>query len=115
ELADVPGRQSNAVGHARGAVLVVRAAARLAVEQLAGGPGEMDSRRLLFLELDEAAAAATVAERFPLVLTHLPQSLFFPEWQAVVHHDCAFRFAASTGRISKKRLLADSFATGECS
>ena len=45
---------------------VIAAAAGPGVEQFAGDIGEVDAAGVFVLELDEAAASAPVAERFPL-------------------------------------------------
>src|SRR6266567_9285053 len=68
-----------------GAMPVVPAVARPGVEQAAAYVGEIDVFGLLLLELDEAAAAAAVAEAFPLGLIQVLQALCPPKWNFVDH------------------------------
>ena len=58
---------------------VVGASARRGVEQAAGECCVVDFAGVFILELEQAAAAATVAKRFPLVLRHLRQGFALPE------------------------------------
>src|SRR5690606_31684087 len=68
-----------AVRHAPPAVAVVRAAAALLVQQLAGDVGVVDDAGVLVLELDQTASATSIAQRFELDPAHFVQALRFPE------------------------------------
>ena len=68
-----------------GAMPVIPAAARPGVEQAAADIGEIDVFGLLLLELDQAAAAAAVAQAFPLGLVHLFQAFCAPERNCIDH------------------------------
>src|SRR5271163_1758709 len=59
---------------------IVLASARLAVEQRTAEVRVVDFAAFVFLELDHAAARATVAQAFPLARRHLLQGLGPPEW-----------------------------------
>src|SRR6185312_8293148 len=74
----------DAIRHDLLAVLVVLAARGLGVEQLAAGVGLGELARALELELVDAAHAAAVAQRFPLLLRHLGQRLALPERQGLL-------------------------------
>src|SRR5262249_34595788 len=63
------------------AVLVVPAARRLGVQELAAGVRLGELAGALVLELVDAAHAAAVAQRFPFLLGHLGQRLALPEGQ----------------------------------
>ena len=63
---------------------IVDASARVAIEQLAANIREMNLARVFVLELDEAAAAAAVAQAFPFGQTHLVERLRAPEWQSLL-------------------------------
>lgn len=69
----------DAVGHELFPLGVVGAAAALRIKQLAGDVGGEHLSGLLVLEAHQTAAPAAVAEAFPLLLGHLPQSFDFPE------------------------------------
>src|SRR6185312_4658519 len=79
EFANRGRRQSHAVGNPGVAALVIEAAAGLAVEQPAADVGEMNLA-ILVLELDEAAAAAAIAQALPFGEAHLVERLGPPEW-----------------------------------
>src|SRR3546814_13572487 len=72
---------------------VVGAAAGVPVEQLARDAGLVDLARILELDLQQAAFAAAVAERFPLRPGHLGERLAPPEGGDGLR----LRRAASTG------------------
>src|SRR5690554_2486328 len=79
ELLDPLGRQAGAVRHPLQAVLVVAAAAAVNVEQLAGQVEHRQLAALLVLELEQAALAAAIAERLPLLGGELLQGVLLPE------------------------------------
>ena len=72
-------RQADAVGHAAAAVGVVAAPAGVQVEQAAGDVGEGQRAGVVVPQLVQAAAAAAVAEGFPLGARHLLEPLGLPE------------------------------------
>jgi hypothetical protein len=71
--------QHHAIGHALLAVRIVDAQSVLSIEQGAGDVGRIDEAGLLIFQLVQAAAAAAVAQGFPLAAVQLRQR-FFPEW-----------------------------------
>src|SRR6202011_2526358 len=71
--------QLDAVGHDFLAILVVPAARGLGVEQFAAGVGLGELAGALVFELVDAAHAAAVADRLPLLLVHLGERLALPE------------------------------------
>src|ERR1700677_4169944 len=72
-------RQLHAVLHSLLSPRIVLASAGLAVQQCATEVGVVDLAVLLLLELDQAAARATVAQAFPFAGRHLLQGLGAPE------------------------------------
>jgi hypothetical protein len=60
------GRQLKAVANPAPPVGIIGAAAGLDIEQSAGDVGEIDAAGVFVFEFDEASAATTVAEAFPL-------------------------------------------------
>ncbi len=79
QRAHVMRRQRHAIGHDGGAVRVVLAAAGAGIEQAATDIRGEDRAGILVLQLDEAAAAAPVAERFPLLAVHRLERRGAPE------------------------------------
>ncbi|EOQ80274.1 hypothetical protein K652_12161 [Pseudomonas aeruginosa VRFPA02] len=79
ELVGLRRGELDTVGDETDALGVVGAAAALQVEQLAGDTRVVDAAVVLVLELLQAAQAATVAQRLPLVLVELGEGLAFPE------------------------------------
>src|SRR5580692_7399843 len=77
-------RQPHAIGNTPVSARIVDASARLAVEQLAANVREVNLARVLVFELDEAAAAAAVAQAFPFGETHLIEGFRAPEWQCLL-------------------------------
>jgi len=71
---------------------VIAAAAALAIEQPAADVGEIGRRRVLVLELDEAAAAAAVAQAFPFRVGHLGERFAAPERRVIDHEIYPVRF-----------------------
>jgi len=69
----------DAVGHLALAILVITAAAARLVEQAAADIGGVDAPVVLILELDEASAAAAIAQAFPFLARHLLERLAAPE------------------------------------
>lgn len=69
----------HAVMHNSKAAGVVAALARLGVQELAGNAGEVKFAGVFVFKLMNAAEAAAVAERLPLVVGHLLQRFGFPE------------------------------------
>src|SRR5216684_5977937 len=65
------------------AILVVPAAGRLGVQKLAAGVGLGEFPGVLVFELVDAAQAAAVAQRLPLLLGHLGERLALPERQVL--------------------------------
>src|SRR5690606_3734016 len=80
------GRNGNAVRNVLLPLRVMRAAARAEIEQPTSKPGRVDLTRVLVLELEQAAASATIAEGFPLGIGHLLERLLFPERLFCVSH-----------------------------
>src|SRR6185312_767959 len=74
----------DAIRHDLLAVLVVLAARGLGVEQLAAGVGLGELAGALVFELVDAAHAAAVAQRLPLLLGHLGKRLALPERQGLL-------------------------------
>ena len=83
--ATVGRRQLDAVRHPARAVRVVAALAGAEVEQPAGDVGERQLVGVVVAQLVQAAAAAAVAERFPLGAGHLLERLGLPEWRWRIH------------------------------
>ena len=75
----VAGTQRNAIGYELVAAPVTLAAAAVAIEQLAGDVGVRDLARGFVLKLLQAAPAAAVTERLPLVVSELGELLALPE------------------------------------
>ncbi len=59
------GREFHAVGNVRVTLGVVRAEAGASIEKPAGDVSEVDIRGVLIFQLDQAAAAAAVAQALP--------------------------------------------------
>ena len=76
--------QPQAVGHERLAVAIIGAARGRMIEQAAGDVGLDDRAGVLVLYLVQAAAAAAVAQRFPLAPVERCQR-FLPKWRAGIH------------------------------
>ena len=79
KLRYIDGIELEAVGNQAMAVGIVGATAGFAVEQVAYHGGRVDLGGVLVLELDQAAAAAPVAQAFPFGPGHLDEALSFPE------------------------------------
>ena len=79
KVADILRRQAHAIRHLRLPVAIVAAAACTGVEEGAADVGVLDRAGFLIVELDEAAARASVAEAFPLRLAHGLERLLAPE------------------------------------
>src|SRR4051812_17276156 len=84
ETAEVRPVELHAVRDQLQPVLVIEAPAVAAVEQFAGDIGRVEHAGFLVLELVDAAAAATIAQGFPLAAIELAERLL-PKWRASVH------------------------------
>ncbi len=71
--------QSDAIPHPAAAVRIIGAPAAIHIEQLASDIGEIYLPIVLVFELDKAAAAASVAETFPLAGSELLKFLLPPK------------------------------------
>ena len=83
QVRHVFGRDRGAVAHALLAVWIVAAAAGVRIEQAAAEPRQVDVGGVLVLDLDQAALAAAVAQRFPLLAGHRGERLCLPEGELV--------------------------------
>jgi hypothetical protein len=80
EFADIFCRECDAIGHASGAVGIVRTLTCLQVEQFAGGPCVKILTSIFVLKLVETAASTAIAEGFPFRAGHFRQGFYFPKW-----------------------------------
>ena len=71
--------QFDAIPHLTAAVRIIGAAAALLVEELAGDVGKVDFTAILVFKLDKTAAAASIAQTFPLGGAQGFERLLFPE------------------------------------
>jgi hypothetical protein len=85
ELADIISGQCNTIRHPGGPVRVIRASAGLDIKQLAGGTGIEKLARILILQLVQAAAAAAIAQTFPLCPAHLGERFGLPKGEFACH------------------------------
>ena len=67
------------IGHTNVTLLIVRAAARVEVEQLARDAGAADAAGVLVFEFQLATLRASVTQRFPFVARQFRQRLRAPE------------------------------------
>ena len=79
QCTDVVRRQAHAVRHPLGPIRIVAAAAGPEIQKLAGCPRVEKHAGVLVFQLVEAAAAAAVAQAFPLGAGHLAELLGRPE------------------------------------
>ena len=83
---DIARGEPDAVLHLRGTIGIVATAAACPIEQSAANIREIGPARIVgILELDQAAAAAAVAQALLLGIAHLGERLRFPERRAVGH------------------------------
>lgn len=66
EFADLGWGQFDAVAHFAAPVRIISAAAGSLIEEFTRDVGEMNFTRVFILQLDKAAAAAAIAQAFPL-------------------------------------------------
>src|SRR5262249_52155542 len=83
---DIARGESHAISHLGLAVRVVTAAAFFAIEELAAHVREQGLVRVFINELVQAAAAAAVAEAFPLGLGHFRHGLAAPKRSMWIRH-----------------------------
>jgi hypothetical protein len=99
--------QFDAIGNPPVTLPIIEAPARLGVKQLATDVSEMDLADVFILELDEAAAAAAVAQALPLAGAHLLERLDAPKWlDFMVFRRHCVGFRPLVGLARERRPLA---------
>ena len=102
EVGNFSARQSQAVGHQRTAITVIRALAGLQVEQLARDIGRVNPAGILILDLVQTAFSAAIAQSLPLsAIKRFERGL--PEWHVGYHRT---HFASSVATRSGPLSLA---------
>ena len=79
KLVGLSWRELNTVGDVLAPVAVISAAAGFQVQQFAGDARVINAAIVFILKLLQAAQAAAIAQRFPLVLIQLLEGFAFPE------------------------------------
>jgi hypothetical protein len=79
ELVGLIGRQLDAVGDELATVGVIRATAGVQVQQFAGDARVVNAAVVFVFQFLQAAQAAAVAQRLPLILIELGEGFTFPE------------------------------------
>ena len=101
-------RESHAIGNPGCPIRIIGALAGFEIKQFTGGAGVDVFARILVFQLVKAAAAAAVAQAFPLLAAHLAKGLGFPERRAVRHNPLlnpfqlsrAIAFRACCGKVA---------------
>src|SRR5436305_7873565 len=101
QIVEIGAIELHAVGDALHPVLVIEATPVPAVEQLAGNIGGIEQPRLLVLELVDAAAAAPVAQSFPLTTIERGER-FLPKRRAAVHGKSSLALLTLANQAGKR-------------